>query len=253
MWKMTEKEPYLRGMWEHFSCERSKAKKFRQLADEQKHGGNHGQWQQESPARKCCHDTDCNESTMKKGFTALQNETWEEYKEPFRKKMKASEWAFDRIKEAFDLVAQDEARKVSVVQEIMFKSIDYLWRIIAPVGGQGGVTTSYLCPNCNRFPLEDYVWWVSVGKKHTSWWCAICGEKYDLKQSNRLLVVQPGESFEQVKVFKSKRMRYPRPVRKFDQCVEFAGESARGWRRPPTEHRDKPRHGKQKRPHERPA
>ena len=25
--------------------------------------------------------------------------------------MKASEWAFDRIKEAFDLVAQDEARK----------------------------------------------------------------------------------------------------------------------------------------------
>ena len=73
---------------------------------------------------------------MKKGFTALQNETWEEYKEPFRKKMKASEWAFDRIKEAFDLVAQDEARKVSVVQEIMFKSTDYLWRIIASVGGQ---------------------------------------------------------------------------------------------------------------------
>ena len=37
--------------------------------------------------------------------------------------MKASEWAFDRIKEAFDLVAQDEARKVvSIVQETMFKS-----------------------------------------------------------------------------------------------------------------------------------
>ena len=25
--KMMGKEPYLRGMWEHFSCERSKAKK----------------------------------------------------------------------------------------------------------------------------------------------------------------------------------------------------------------------------------
>ena len=25
MWKMMEKEPCLRGMWEHFSCERSKA------------------------------------------------------------------------------------------------------------------------------------------------------------------------------------------------------------------------------------
>ena len=32
--------------------------------------------------------------------------------------MKASEWAFDRIKEAFELVAQDEAEKLSIVQEI---------------------------------------------------------------------------------------------------------------------------------------
>ena len=32
---------------------------------------------------------------MKKGFTALKNGTWEEYKETFREKMKASEWAFE--------------------------------------------------------------------------------------------------------------------------------------------------------------
>ena len=62
---------------------------------------------------------------------------------------------------------------------------------------------SYLCPNCNSFPLEDYVWWVTAGKKHTSWWYAICGEKYDWRQPNRLLVVQTGESFEQAKVFKA--------------------------------------------------
>ena len=37
LWKMMGKEPYLRGMWEHFSCERSK--KFRQLADEEKQAG----------------------------------------------------------------------------------------------------------------------------------------------------------------------------------------------------------------------
>ena len=24
-----------------------------------------------------------------------------------------------------------------------------------------GVTMSYLCPQCNSFPMEDYVWWVS--------------------------------------------------------------------------------------------
>ena len=85
MEKMTGKEPYLRGMWEHCSCERSKAKKFRQLADEEKQAGIQGQWQRESPAReyleqvKCCHDTDCNETMMKRGFTALKNGTWEEF------------------------------------------------------------------------------------------------------------------------------------------------------------------------------
>ena len=75
MWKRMGKELNLRGMWQHFYCERSKAKKFRQLADEEKQAGIQGQWQQESPAKehleqvKCCHDTDCNESMMKKGFT----------------------------------------------------------------------------------------------------------------------------------------------------------------------------------------
>ena len=73
-----EKEPYLRGRWEHVSCKRSKAKKFRQLADEERQAGVQGQWEQESPARedlkqvKCCHDTDCNESMVKKDFTALK-------------------------------------------------------------------------------------------------------------------------------------------------------------------------------------
>ena len=92
MWKMIGKEPYLRGMWKHFSSERSKTKKFRQLAAEEKQAGIQGQWQQESPARgfweqvNCCHDTDCNESMMKKGFTALKNGTWEEYKGPPRKR-----------------------------------------------------------------------------------------------------------------------------------------------------------------------
>ena len=59
--------------------------------------------------------------------------------------MKATEWTFDRIKEAFEKVAKDEAKQLSTVQEIMVRSTEYLRRIIAPVGGQGGVTMSYLC------------------------------------------------------------------------------------------------------------
>ena len=62
---------------------------------------------------------------------------------------------------------------------------------------------SYLYPHCNSFPLEDNVWWVSAGKKHSSWWCAVCGEKYDWRATNRLLVVQTSESASQAKVFKA--------------------------------------------------
>ena len=61
---------------------------------------------------------------------------------------------------------------------------------------------SCLCPNCNSFLLEDYVWLVTAGST-TKWCYAICGEKYDWRQPNSLLVVQTGESFEQGKVFKA--------------------------------------------------
>ena len=44
-------------------------------------------------------------------------------------------------------------------------STDYLQRIIAPAGGQGGVTMSYVCPHCNSFQMEDYVWW-SEGREN---------------------------------------------------------------------------------------
>ena len=51
--------------------------------------------------------------------------------------------------------------------------------------------------------MRDFVWWVSGRKGRDNWWCAICGEKHDRKQPNRLLVLQTGESFEQAKVFKA--------------------------------------------------
>ena len=52
-------------------------------------------------------------------FFALKSGEWEEYFHTFRNEVKVTEWAFDRIKEAFEKVAKDEARKLSTVQEIM--------------------------------------------------------------------------------------------------------------------------------------
>ena len=102
---------------------------------------------------------------MKKGFTALKGGDWEECKNSFRKKVKATEWAFDRVKQAFEQVAQDEARKMSIAQEIMIRSTDYVRRITAPVGGQGGVTMSCLCPHCNSFFLGKTTFGGLKGKK----------------------------------------------------------------------------------------
>ena len=47
--------------------------------------------------------------------------------------MKATGCASDRIKEAFEQVAQDEAGKMSIVQEIMMRSTDYLRHNVLPV------------------------------------------------------------------------------------------------------------------------
>ena len=153
---------------------------------------------------------------MKKSFTALKNETWEEHKETFKEKMRASEWAFGKIKEAFDLVAKDEVEKMSIVQEITLKSTDYLRRIIALVGGQGGVTMSYLCPNCNSFP-----WKIMFGGSLL--------ERSTPAGGVRFVAVQTGESVEQAKVFKAHAVSAPGLVRKYKQCVEVAGKPARIW------------------------
>ena len=100
-------------------------------------------------------------------------------------------------------MAKDEAGRLSIIQGIMLKSTDFLLRIIAPAGGQGGVTMSYHCSSLQQFSLEDYVWCVSGGRKHCSWWCAFCGEKYDWRAPSWLLVVQTGDSANQAMVFKA--------------------------------------------------
>ena len=146
-----------------------------------------------------------------------------------------------------DLVAKDEVEKMSIVQEIMLKSMDYLRRNIAPVGGQGGVAMSYLCPNCNSFRLEDYVWWVTAGKT-TKCWCAICGEKLTGGAFGRAKRRKRGAGEGLQSECDTAGL-----VRKFDQCIDVVGESARRWRRSPTEHCDKPRLRKQERCHGRPA
>ena len=78
--------------------------------------------------------------------------------------------------------------------------------------GQGGVTLSSVCPLCHRFPREGYIWWVSTGpgdgskskkKRHCSWWCAVCGSKYEWRDPNRVLVIQDRADPSEAKVFRA--------------------------------------------------
>ena len=149
---------------------------------------------------------------MRFGFYALKKRDWEEYKRTFKAEVSATEWTLGRIREALERVARDETETFSIVHRIMLKSTDFLRRIIAQAGGQGGVTLSCLCSHCNCFPLEVYIWWVvstangdsnNNNKQQCSWWCAIFGEKYEWKAPNRLLVLQTGDSASQAKEFKA--------------------------------------------------
>ena len=172
MWRMLEKDQYIRGIWEYFSCGRSKAKKFRDDAEKEKQEGTQGQWQREPPAKeyleqvKCSEDTDCTPRIMNQAFFALKAGDWEKYKSIIRVQTKAMKWALIEYKKPSRRWRKMRQGRLSTAQKLMLRSTDYLRRIIAPAGGQGGVTMSYLCPHCNSFLLEDYVWWVSAGKKH---------------------------------------------------------------------------------------
>ena len=75
---MLGKDQYIREMWEYYCRERSRVKKLRTDAENERQTGMQGQWQHESPAGKyleqvqCCIDTDCTPRVMKQAFFALK-------------------------------------------------------------------------------------------------------------------------------------------------------------------------------------
>ena len=81
-------------------------------------------------------DTDCGSQLMRRGYLAMKNGSWEEFKERYRgKKKKSSEWTLERMREAYEKVTNDEIGRLGIVQEILRKSTAFLRRVIAPVGG----------------------------------------------------------------------------------------------------------------------
>ena len=55
---------------------------------------------------------------MRFGYYALKNGDWAECERTFKADVSATEWTFERIREALERVARDEAGNLSIVQRI---------------------------------------------------------------------------------------------------------------------------------------
>ena len=133
---------------------------------------------------------------MRRAYYAGKLGDWEGFKEAHRDKREISECAFNKIKESYDKVASEDIGRLSIAQDILPKSTDFLRRITAPASGVGVLTLSYVCPRCfDVFRLRMTSGGVTGHddgnnrkKKQCSWWCAACGGQYDWRAPNRLLV-----------------------------------------------------------------
>ena len=155
MWKIMENEQFINGMWKYFVFKRAEVKKILEDAARERQEGKQGQ-------RKCGYGMwrpkSCGKATSQK-----RDDSWEEFRKGCKEEEKSSAWTLEQMREACEKVAKEEIGRLGTVQENLRKSKDFLRRIIAPVGGKGGVTLSYICPHCISFSLEYYIWWVSTG------------------------------------------------------------------------------------------
>ena len=134
-------------------------------------------WQQESPFREILWDAA--QKSCEKDFLAIRDSRWEEFKKECRVKGKSSEWALEKIREAYEKVAKEEIGRLGTVQ---WKARSHL---------------DVHLPALQQFPLVGLFVRVSTAKKHCSWWCA----------TNRILVVQLGTNEDEAKFLGRKRSR----------------------------------------------
>ena len=87
MWKMMGKEAYLRWMWEYFLQERSRVKRFRELADEEKKAEIQGQCVREHSTKRngsiihrpCTTHHNTPTSTARAGALMFHHPAWVEH------------------------------------------------------------------------------------------------------------------------------------------------------------------------------
>ena len=114
MWKMMGNEQFTKGMCEYCTLQRAEAKKILEDAARERQEGIQGQRQQESPSREVLEqvrgnvDMGCSAQIMRKGYIAMRDDNWEEFRKWYGEKKKSSEWTLEKTREACEKVAKEE-------------------------------------------------------------------------------------------------------------------------------------------------
>ena len=101
---------------------------------------------------------------MRRAYCSEKSGDWANYLEAFLGNGKLSMWASSKVRECYSEVEQEDEGRLCIAHDIL----DSCGRIIAPVDEQGGITLSYVCPQCHCFLLEDHMCWVSSGMERGS-------------------------------------------------------------------------------------
>ena len=113
-----------------------------------------------------------------------------------------TEWAFERIREAFEKVAEDEAGKLIIRTKNCFEEFRLLAAHHCASRRARRCYDVVSVPNLQQFfPWKTTCGWFQLGRG-----ARICGETNDFRTPNRLQVVQSGDSASRPSF--SKRMRY---------------------------------------------
>ena len=85
-------------------------------------------------------------------------------------------------------VLDDVEARNAFTKSMMWRSTDFLRKVVGEKEGRGAITPTCVCEHCNLFPVADFLWWVSANhgekKKETKnsmseWWCGACGMPCD--------------------------------------------------------------------------
>ena len=118
-----------------------------------------------------------------------------------QEEMTASEWAVDSVKEAVELLAQDETAKMSIVQDIMLRRTDYLRRVIARWRTRRSHDVIFV-PQLQQFPSGRQRL-VGIWEKHHKVVVRNLWRKVRLEATEQASGRANWGKFEQAKVFKA--------------------------------------------------